>query len=106
MSSPPQGDTVHYKQALGAVAIALLTACSDPTANSPRSLSRVQSTTADRADPEWIDEAFPFSIAVHLDCLNETVTWSGTVLYHYHVVTLDDGRQHFAGSSDLAPGST
>ncbi|MEJ2313155.1 MAG: hypothetical protein P8Y11_12215 [Gemmatimonadales bacterium] len=58
------------------------------------------------AESEWITDNFSFSFPFYLDCLDETVTWSGQGVVEAHLVTNPDGSVQENGKVSLAPGST
>jgi len=93
------------KQFLGGLAATFLVACGEPT-TATAVLASGSTHLQQAASQEWIDEAFDFSVPAYLNCLDETATWSGTVLYHYHHVVRPDGSISDVGTADLSPGST
>lgn len=85
---------------------ALLVACSDSLAPTTE-LARSDAAPAHgRATSEWSTTAIDFSIPVYLNCLNEEVLWSGTVVYEDHIVQRPTGSMLLSGDASLEPGST
>jgi hypothetical protein len=57
------------------------------------------------ATSEWDVVSFPFEVFPYLDCLDETVTWTGEVTFKDHWVS-NKNFGHLNGKADLEPGST
>ncbi|MEN8144227.1 MAG: hypothetical protein ABFS14_04690 [Gemmatimonadota bacterium] len=53
------------------------------------------------ADVVMISEEFPFSADLYLDCLDETVVWSGTALFEDKIITTGTGSVIENGSVSL-----
>lgn len=66
-----------------------LVACDSEPMTSPASQVGYTEGTAE----SWFDVDFEFSLPIYLDCLDETLTWSGTGNVRFHQVSTGSGKQ-------------
>jgi len=96
----------HSLIIMAVAALALTAAGCREAPTDPAGSQVLQSPELQAATSEWLIESFAFSLPNwYLDCLDETVVWSGVVTFADHLVT--NGQvNHLNGKASLDPGST